>query len=198
MRREGQWRWGAVAVVAMVVSACVGLPPSPPEVAVGTTGTAGTASTSREETTESLTTRGSSPATGLDGDTTAEPTDGTTSAVQPDTSTSTTSEASSSSTSTGLNPGTTSTEGASSSGEAPPTCNELYGAAPGYLLCMETAFACQFLAVTNGDDCNTMCSLFGGTCLAAFDNSAGTCEVIEPNTDTCDTNRGDEICECSR
>lgn len=95
--------------------------------------------------------------------------------------------------------GSTGTDEGSSSGSAA-SCDELYGAAPDYILCMETDTECHFNATTNGN-CNDMCAMFMGTCVAAFDNpnSAGQeCDIIEPNTDTCDTNRGTEICACSK
>ena len=94
-------------------------------------------------------------------------------------------------------PTTTGEEPGSSSGSPPPSCDELYGAAPGYLLCMETPDECHFAAATNGGNCNAMCSMFQGTCIDAFDNSAG-CTVLVPNLDDCTTNRGTEICVCSR
>jgi hypothetical protein len=120
---------------------------------------------------------------------------GTTSAIATasDASTSATGDASTSSASSSSD---ASSSDASSSGGGP-TCDELYGAAPGYLLCLETADECHFNATTGGGNCNTMCSLFGGTCLDAFDNSEG-CEVIRPDMDTCATNRSTEICVCTK
>jgi hypothetical protein len=112
--------------------------------------------------------------------------------------------ASSDDTTQGLQPGT-STGGASSTGVVDPststgsgpTCNELYGMAPDYELCLETPDECHFATVTGGGNCSTLCGTYGGTCIDAFDNSDG-CTVIRPDTDTCRTNRQTEICVCSR
>ncbi len=82
-----------------------------------------------------------------------------------------------------------------------PTCDDLYGMAPGYVLCIETPTECHFNATTAGGNCNEMCTLFMGTCLAAFDNPNDPgleCDIIEPNTDDCTTNRGTEICVCDK
>lgn len=88
-----------------------------------------------------------------------------------------------------------------SSGMQVPSCDDLFGAAPDYLLCAETDQECQFNATTGGGNCDQMCGMFGAACNAAFDNpnSAGQeCDIIMPNTDTCATNRGTEICVCAK
>ena len=81
--------------------------------------------------------------------------------------------------------------------EPPPTCNELFGDASQYVYCEETANTCKFSASTAGSNCKAMCESLGGTCVGAWDNGSDPCGVISWN-DTCDTNRGTEICECTR
>ena len=103
-------------------------------------------------------------------------------------------------TSAGTTVGDTSTDGGNTTNAAA-SCDELFMAAPGYIYCSETPDDCSFNADTNGGTCNQMCASLDSTCVAAFDNpnAAGEeCDVIEPNTDTCDTERGTEICVCSR
>jgi hypothetical protein len=177
LRRSSTW------VLGLVVSACVGPPPSPP----GDSAETPTGTSRGDETTASPTTAESSASVDAD---TAETMAGTLD-VTPGTSTGDAPGTSSSGTSTGEEPG-------SSSSAAAPTCDELYGAAPGYLLCLESASECQFLVILAGDSCNALCSSFGGTCLDAFDNAAGTCRILQPSADTCDTHRNDEICVCSK
>jgi len=80
--------------------------------------------------------------------------------------------------------------------DAQKSCDTLYGAAPGYQLCEETAASCKLNASTSGSNCKVLCASLGGTCLAAFDNDSG-CNIISWS-DTCETNRSTEICECSR
>jgi hypothetical protein len=79
-------------------------------------------------------------------------------------------------------------------------CDQMYGAAPDYVLCWETDTTCAFNAYTAGGDCDSMCSALGGTCVDAHDNpnDPGTeCQVIQDDDD-CFTNRTTEICECSK
>jgi hypothetical protein len=127
--------------------------------------------------------------------------DGTTQGVQLATSTG---EAASTSaaTSTGEAASTSTDPAGTSTGEDPgPSCDELFGAAPGYIYCMETPAACYFNANTGGSNCNAMCTMLGSDCVEAFDNpnEAGQeCVVIAGSMDTCDTNRGTELCACSK
>ena len=81
------------------------------------------------------------------------------------------------------------------------SCDQIYGTAPGYVLCKETATTCEFNANTN-PDCHTICTSYAGqTCLGAFDNplSAGQeCNVKPGSNDDCFTTNSTEICVCSR
>lgn len=174
----------------------LGCGPGPSEVTApldGTTGpststaSTGMASTPGSSSMEASTADGSGGATGQGAAASSD--GGTTQGVLAETSTGEVA-------STGL-AGTSSGGESSSSTGAPPSCDDLYGMAPDYELCMETPDQCHFAATTAGDDCNAMCSLFGGACIDAFDNSTG-CAIIRPDMDTCDTNRGSEICVCSR
>jgi hypothetical protein len=83
----------------------------------------------------------------------------------------------------------------------PPTCNELYGTAPQYILCWETPTTCSFNVATNGGNCNQLCAEFGSTCVEAYDNVSDPgleCAPKAATGDTCTTNRSTEICVCSR
>jgi hypothetical protein len=186
----------------LLLGLLLGCGPGPSEVTApldGTTGpststaSTGTASTLGSPSMEDSTADGSGGATGQG--TAASNDSGTTQGVLPETSTgevASTGEGSSS----GL-AGTSSGGESSSSTEAPPSCDELYGMAQGYLLCLETLNECHFATITNGGNCNALCSTYGGACIDAFDNTDG-CAVIRPDMDTCETNRYSEICVCSR
>lgn len=82
----------------------------------------------------------------------------------------------------------------------PPTCDQLYGAAPSYVLCAETPTTCEFNARTDGSNCNDMCSRYGGICVDAHDNNsvAGEECQIQGLNDDCTTLRSTEICVCTR
>lgn len=83
----------------------------------------------------------------------------------------------------------------------PATCDELYGDSLEYMLCDEQPSTCEFNVRTNGGNCNQLCSAYGGTCVAAYDNTSdpgAECARIEASGDDCTTNRSTEICVCSR
>lgn len=84
----------------------------------------------------------------------------------------------------------------------PKTCDDIYSTASGYILCQETATSCEFNANTPNGNCQTLCTSFSGqTCLGAHDNpdTAGQeCNANLGAGDDCSTNRGTEICVCSR
>ncbi len=80
-----------------------------------------------------------------------------------------------------------------------PSCDETYGEAPGYILCLEGETTCSFNVSLEGGNCGDLCPMFGGTCEGALDNeNAEGLECISVGVDTCTTNRNTEICICSR
>jgi hypothetical protein len=81
-------------------------------------------------------------------------------------------------------------------GGVPATCDEIYGAVPGYVACSETGDSCSFNATLNNGTCGALCSSLGKVCITAHDNGIEPC-VAGPE-ETCDTMRGTEICTCSR
>lgn len=177
----------------------LGCGPAPSEVLDGHEASAGSSTSVTSTSGEATRGTSGSPGSGVEGsagsmgvDADATASDGTTEGVQLGTSTGDTLSGTS-------GPGSTSTgdEAGSSSTGPSPSCNELYDQAPGYLLCMETETECHFNANTNGGDCNMMCAAYLGKCIDAFDNSSG-CSIIRPDMDDCDTNRGTEICVCSK
>ncbi len=187
-----RWRSMArrAAWLAMSACACVGLPPSPPEGAAE--------SSSRGSSGDETTPQPASSSTAqVDADGTSETTEGATSATDGDTT-------------QGVEPGTTTGQpvatgdgsstggGTGSTGASAPTCDELYGSAPGYLLCDESQDECTFSAQINGGSCSDLCTSFGATCIAAYDNGAGDSCVVQSLSDTCFTLRVTEICVCSK
>jgi hypothetical protein len=78
----------------------------------------------------------------------------------------------------------------------PPSCDDLYGAAPGYTFCEETETECTFSAALSGSTCRALCSMYGGTCIRALDDGAPC--VPFGGIDDCDTPRSTETCTCSR
>ncbi|MEX1365223.1 MAG: hypothetical protein AB1Z98_19000 [Nannocystaceae bacterium] len=179
--------------LAMVATLLLGCPPLPSEVSDGTTtGSSATGSTDASGP-------GPGAATAATGDATGVGTGDGGSTHGEVTATSTGSTTTDGSRDDDTTAGVASA-GSSSSG-SPATCDELYGNAPGYVLCEETDTECRFNATTGGGTCNEVCADFGGMCLAAFDNPndrGRECVVIEPNTDTCATERSTELCVCSR
>jgi len=86
---------------------------------------------------------------------------------------------------------------------APPTCDELYGGAPDYIYCRETAMECEFYtALELTRSCTDTCASLGGSCIRQYRNLNGVDEecVRDGVTDrSCDdTGLNDDICVCSR
>lgn len=78
---------------------------------------------------------------------------------------------------------------------SPPGCDQLYGMAPGYELCIERQDECEFLANTEGS-CTATCARYGGSCLAAYDELNHSCTTV--NLHDCATERFVQICVCTR
>jgi hypothetical protein len=94
-------------------------------------------------------------------------------------------------------PASTSGEPASSSSGDPPTCDELYGMAPGYELCSESDTECAFDVDSNDDTCTSVCQSYGGTCIDAISNpSGGGCTENGPAD--CGVMHNTVICICSK
>jgi hypothetical protein len=90
------------------------------------------------------------------------------------------------------------TDGGSSSGGAAGTCDEIFGAAPGYLLCEETPETCSFNATLTMTSCDSMCMMFGSTCTGVFTNTASDCASIDVATTCDDATANDQICVCAK
>ena len=87
--------------------------------------------------------------------------------------------------------------GSGGSGGTAPSCITLYGAAPDFLLCAETATSCRFLRNSNpARPCDTVCSTYGGTCIDADNGDPGSCAIS--GAADCSTSLTSSICVCSR
>jgi hypothetical protein len=87
-------------------------------------------------------------------------------------------------------PGTSSGTGASA-------CDDVYGAAPDYMLCEEMADSCSFnVTIDMAMSCNDVCTTYGGTCVGAELNDVELC--TSTGAGTCDQmDVGNLICVCS-
>jgi hypothetical protein len=179
----------------------LGCGPAPPEV-VGVYDGSGTTSSSGGST--APTTHGAPGSTGpvADGsggstsvgtiDVAGSESDATTQAVDPETDTSATT-----STDESTSVASTTDEPVGTTTGASQSCDDIYGMAPGYQLCVELDAQCNFDADLGGGDCSTMCSNYGGICLGALGNSSGGgCFVL--GIDACDSTAETEICICSK
>ncbi|MCX4241058.1 hypothetical protein [Paraliomyxa miuraensis] len=196
--RAAPW---AAGIVLGLASSC-GVPPG--EIGGSSHGDGDSSSTASAGTTATSQGNGTGPVADGSGDATqgsqgtSSADGGTTQGVDPTAGSSSSSDASSG-TDEGTTVGVGDSGGTTDTGESTgpaPSCDELYGTAPGYELCMETEDECHFNADTAGGNCFDMCASLGGTCLDAFDNS--TACVILSFGDDCFTNRTNEICVCNR
>lgn len=100
--------------------------------------------------------------------------------------------------SSGDPPPATDSSGGSSSGGMTASCDDVFGAAPGYLLCEETPTTCSFNATLTMTSCDAMCMMFGATCSAAFTNTASDCASMDVATTCDDATANDHICVCNK
>jgi len=114
--------------------------------------------------------------------------------TDPSTSTTDTPPESTSSSSTG------DMESSSSGDPPPPTCDEVFGAAAGYVLCEFDDMSCTFNVESGGASCNTICGMFmAAPCIDNIDNPGPGEEcVYQPTDRTCEsTGKGSTICVCA-
>jgi hypothetical protein len=96
--------------------------------------------------------------------------------------------------------------GAYEGGGAPPPppdtgndCDTLFGTAPGYQFCSQTATTCRFAAdlSTEGGTCAGICASFGcRACMSADNNGAALC--TSTGASTCTGSDTTKICECEK
>jgi hypothetical protein len=84
----------------------------------------------------------------------------------------------------------------------PPSCDDIYGDAEGYVRCEETEAECWFSADTP-TNCDDVCEEWGGECLDAWDNpneKGEECDHAEqPDADDCESEgRSTQLCVCTR
>jgi hypothetical protein len=83
---------------------------------------------------------------------------------------------------------------------APPavqSCDELFGAASGYVLCGEDATSCSFFVQSDGTTCSDECGLLGSECVGGYDSNADApCTVI--TEDGCLATHTTKTCACAR
>lgn len=82
-------------------------------------------------------------------------------------------------------------------------CNDQFGAAPGYELCMENADSCEFFHAT-GDGtqvtCQDVCPMFGGaTCVESYDATVGEMQCTrDTGAEACVVAHSSQLCVCTR
>jgi hypothetical protein len=83
-----------------------------------------------------------------------------------------------------------------------PSCEQQYGAAPSFLLCVEQADSCEFfLATETPQPCAQHCAeIGGGDCIVSFnaDNADKMNRCVRQDTTGCDDVNMTQICVCSR
>jgi hypothetical protein len=92
------------------------------------------------------------------------------------------------------------TDTSSSDGAAPATCDEIFGAAPGYVLCEFDDTSCRFNVTTGGQSCTTICASYGQTCLDALDNPSTMAEacVVQGGSTCGNSSKSTTLCVCTR
>jgi hypothetical protein len=88
--------------------------------------------------------------------------------------------------------------GEGGSGNAEDDCIQMYGSAPGFVLCTASADSCSFNASTGvGSSCLVLCESLGGMCIGGFNNGSEPC--VEGGMIPCTNDaNGSDICVCSQ
>lgn len=88
---------------------------------------------------------------------------------------------------------------ATEAGPSDASCDQRYGSAAGYIFCSSDATSCTFYVTTQNNNCGSLCTGLGGTCIDANDNSttAGQECVVANAAYTCGTRDNSLICTCS-
>jgi hypothetical protein len=87
--------------------------------------------------------------------------------------------------------------GSSSSGGMGATCDELFGTAPGYVLCEDNADNCSFNVTLTMTSCDALCMMFASTCIEGFTNSATGC-VTDGALACDDATTTESVCRCAK
>lgn len=84
-------------------------------------------------------------------------------------------------------------------GTAAMSCDEEFGAAPSYTLCVEEADTCEFFVTADvATACNDICAQYGATCVNSFDATGGGTECTREVEGLCTATHMSQICICSR
>lgn len=79
------------------------------------------------------------------------------------------------------------------------TCDEQFGAAPSYTLCLEEAGSCEFFVTQEvATACTDICAQFAAECLNSFDATGGGTECTREVEGACTAAHVSQICICAR
>lgn len=77
-------------------------------------------------------------------------------------------------------------------------CDEQFGSANAYQLCIEEPTSCEFYVQTDiATACSVICGDFGAECITSYDSSAGM-ECIREPEGNCDITHQTQLCVCAR
>lgn len=88
-------------------------------------------------------------------------------------------------------------DGGSSSGGLGAACDDLFGTAPSYMLCEETADGCSFNVMLEMTSCDALCMSFGSTCIEAFTNPETGC-TTDGALPCDDATTNESVCRCAK
>lgn len=87
----------------------------------------------------------------------------------------------------------------------PPSCNQIYGSAPDYTSCQETATTCVFFidSYPSTNSCTAVCQARGGSCISVQDEAGEWPNLVKCTPDPgklydCSTSDYNQICTCTR
>jgi hypothetical protein len=79
------------------------------------------------------------------------------------------------------------------------TCDEQFGAAPSYTLCLEEATTCEFFVTADvASACTDICLQYDATCVNSYDATGGGTECTRELEGACTATHQSQICICDR
>lgn len=95
--------------------------------------------------------------------------------------------------------GAPATDGGSSSsgGMMGASCDDVFGTAPGYILCEDNPDNCSFNVMLGMTSCDALCMMFGATCIEGLTNAMAGCTT--DGVLACDdATTNESVCRCTK
>lgn len=87
--------------------------------------------------------------------------------------------------------------GSTSSGGMGSVCDDVFGMAPGYVLCEDNPDNCSFNVMLGMTSCDALCMMYGATCIEGLTNAKAGC-VTDGVLACDDATTNESVCRCTK